>query len=113
MTAKEKPSLATLPKKPTTPPPPVAGSSSAPMADLPNLLPAQAQAPQAPQERPRGLPTLQAAPIVAEEPTQRLSIDVPLSLHVAIKAGCAQRRTKIRDEVLALLEAYYRPQEGQ
>lgn len=110
MTAKEKPSLATLPKKPTTTPP-EAGSSSAPAGDLPNLLPTPTPA-AAPQARAIAPPSLQAAPIVAEEPTQRLSVDVPLSLHILMKSGCAMRRTKIRDEVLALLEAHYRP-EGQ
>lgn len=49
-----------------------------------------------------------AAPIDPEEPTQRLTLEIPLSLHVAIKSGCALRRTKMKDEVLALLEAHYR-----
>ena len=49
-----------------------------------------------------------AAPIDPEEPTQRLTIEIPLSLHVIIKSGVARRRTKIKDEVLALLEQHYR-----
>lgn len=41
----------------------------------------------------------------ADEPEKmkRLTIDVPESLHRAIKAGCAMRGTKIADEVRALL----------
>jgi hypothetical protein len=49
------------------------------------------------------------APSEDEEPLQRLTLDIPLSLHIAIKTGCAMRRTKMREEVLALLEAHYRP----
>ncbi|MGZ9159276.1 MAG: plasmid partition protein ParG [Nitrospira sp.] len=38
------------------------------------------------------------------ERTKRLTIDVPLSLHVRIKAQCALRGTKMADEIRALLE---------
>ena len=38
------------------------------------------------------------------EPTKRLTIDVPLNLHVRIKAQCAVRGTKMADEIRALLE---------
>ena len=40
----------------------------------------------------------------AGERTKRLTIDVPLSLHVRIKAQCALRGTKMADEIRALLE---------
>lgn len=43
-----------------------------------------------------------------KEPMKRLTFDVPESLHRAIKTACAGRGTKIRDEVVALLEAHYR-----
>lgn len=68
-----------------------------------------ARASDAPVEAPQGV-SLVAAAIEPEEPTQRLTLEIPLSLHVAIKSGCAMRRTKIKEEVLKLLEAHYRPQ---
>lgn len=75
--------------------------------------PAAAAKPAAAAEPPKGgdslPPSLQAAPIEAEEPTQRLTLEIPLSLHILIKTGTVQRRTKMKDEVLALLEAHYRP----
>lgn len=42
-----------------------------------------------------------------KEPTKRLTIDVPESLHRAIKTQCAQRGTKIADEVRELLLQKY------
>lgn len=39
----------------------------------------------------------------AAEPMKRLTIDVPESLHRLIKTTCAQRGTKIADEVRDLL----------
>jgi len=41
------------------------------------------------------------------EPVKRLTIDVPASLHRAIKAQCAMRGTKIADEVRELLLQKY------
>lgn len=41
------------------------------------------------------------------EPMKRLTIDVPESLHRAIKAQCAMRGTKIADEVRELLLQKY------
>ena len=45
----------------------------------------------------------------ADEPEQmkRLTIDVPVSLHRAIKSQCAMRGTKIADEVRELLTQKY------
>lgn len=45
----------------------------------------------------------------ADEPEQmkRLTIDVPVSLHRAIKSQCAMRGTKIADEVRELLMQKY------
>lgn len=43
----------------------------------------------------------------ALEPTKRLTIDVPASLHRAIKTSCAMRGTKIADEVRNLLIEKY------
>lgn len=44
---------------------------------------------------------------VESEPMKRLTIDVPLSLHTAIKTACASRGTKIADEVRELLQSKY------
>jgi len=41
------------------------------------------------------------------EPMKRLTIDVPVSLHRAIKSQCAMRGTKIADEVRELLIQKY------
>lgn len=38
------------------------------------------------------------------EPTKRLTLDIPASLHAKIKASCAMRGTKMVDEITALLE---------
>ena len=43
----------------------------------------------------------------APEPMKRLTIDVPASLHRAIKTQCAARGTKIADEVRELLMQKY------
>ncbi len=42
------------------------------------------------------------------EGTKRLTIDIPSSLHTTIKVSCAQRGTKIADEVRELLEQRYK-----
>lgn len=44
----------------------------------------------------------------AAEPMKRLTIDIPESLHRAIKAQCAMRGTKIADEMRELLTEKYR-----
>jgi hypothetical protein len=49
------------------------------------------------------------APLEPVEPTKRLTLEIPESLHATIKSGCAYRRTLMKDEVSALLEANYRP----
>lgn len=47
---------------------------------------------------------------VTGEPTQRLSIDIPASLHQAVKTGCYQRGRTIREEVVAILQNHYCPE---
>ncbi len=42
-----------------------------------------------------------------EEPMKRLTIDIPESLHRAIKSQCAMRGSKIADEVRELLLQKY------
>jgi hypothetical protein len=54
-------------------------------------------------------PVPQYEPAVTDEPTQRLTIDIPASLHLAIKAGCYQRGRTIKEEVLAILQNHYCP----
>lgn len=63
-------------------------------------------------------PTAKAVPEAADEwvasrdaggkeTMKRLTIDVPESLHRAIKVACAERGTKIADEVRELLNQKY------
>ncbi|MES2298643.1 MAG: hypothetical protein V4582_16480 [Pseudomonadota bacterium] len=47
----------------------------------------------------------------APEPLKRLTFDVPESLHTAMKIDCARRKVKMGHEVLALLEAKWRPKQ--
>ena len=42
-----------------------------------------------------------------DEPTKRLTLDIPESLHRTIKVSCAGRGTKMAEEIRALLEAHY------
>ncbi|MFV8279846.1 hypothetical protein ACNQPY_26370 [Mycobacteroides abscessus] len=44
-----------------------------------------------------------------EEPTSRLTLDIPRSLHTEIKAQCARRGTKMVTEITELLNAHYSP----
>ncbi|MBN7314889.1 hypothetical protein [Mycobacteroides abscessus] len=44
-----------------------------------------------------------------EEPTSRLTLDIPRSLHTEIKAQCARRGTKMVSEITDLLYAHYSP----
>ena len=45
-----------------------------------------------------------------DEPTKRLTLDIPESLHRAIKVSCAGRGTKMAEEIRVLLEAHYAQQ---
>lgn len=45
-----------------------------------------------------------------EEPTSRLTLDIPRSLHAEIKAQCARRGTKMVTEITELLNAHYGPE---
>ncbi len=44
------------------------------------------------------------------EELKRLTIDVPKSLHTAIKTSCATRGTKMADEIREILSHHYRTQ---
>ncbi len=50
-----------------------------------------------------------APPVVEEaaERTKRLTLDIPVSLHTRIKVGCAERGTKMVEEIREILEAHY------
>ena len=41
------------------------------------------------------------------DPMKRLTIDVPSSLHRRLKISCAQRGSKMADEIRTLLEQHY------
>jgi hypothetical protein len=44
---------------------------------------------------------------VPAEPTRRLTVDIPESLHTRIKLACAANRQKMADAVRALLEEHW------
>lgn len=52
--------------------------------------------------RQAGIEKPQPAP--APEPMKRFTIDVPADLHVRIKTSCAERGTKMADELRQMLE---------
>ena len=57
--------------------------------------------------RPVGL-SLPEMPAHAEKiRMQRLTLDMPASLHLAIKLSCAERGVSIKDELITLLRLYY------
>lgn len=41
------------------------------------------------------------------EPRTRLTLDIPTTLHRIIKSSCAQRGTRMRDEIELLLQNHY------
>jgi hypothetical protein len=43
-------------------------------------------------------------------PMKRLTIDVPIDLHIRLKTGCAMRGEKIADVVRTLIEREFPPQ---
>jgi hypothetical protein len=43
-------------------------------------------------------------------PMKRLTIDVPIDLHIRLKTGCAMRGEKIADMVRVLIEREFPPQ---
>ena len=46
--------------------------------------------------------------ISSEEPIKRLTLDIPESLHRAIKVSCAGRGVKMAEEIRLLLEENYK-----
>jgi hypothetical protein len=62
---------------------------------------------------PRGsdAPAVVDAPAMPEEPTKRLTLDIPESLHARVKSQCAKRGKKMIDEIRILLETHF-PAEG-
>lgn len=47
-----------------------------------------------------------------DEPTRRLSIDVPESLHTRFKVACAKTRAKMAPEIIAFIEKRVRELEN-
>ena len=43
-------------------------------------------------------------------PMKRLTIDVPIDLHIRLKTGCAMRGEKISDVIRVLIEREFLPQ---
>jgi hypothetical protein len=43
-------------------------------------------------------------------PMKRLTIDVPIDLHIRLKTGCAMRGEKIADVIRLLIEREFLPQ---
>lgn len=41
-------------------------------------------------------------------PMKRLTLDIPAELHTRIKTSCAQRGTRMVEEIRELLESHYR-----
>jgi ParG len=60
------------------------------------------------------IPFKPAQPVSAEHviswPMKRLTIDVPIDLHIRLKTGCAMRGEKIADVVRTLIEREFPPQ---
>jgi hypothetical protein len=48
--------------------------------------------------------------VVIGWPIKRLTIDVPIDLHIRLKTGCAMRGEKIADVVRTLIEREFPPQ---
>jgi len=59
----------------------------------------------APQKAPHQVATEQPE----EEKLKRLTIDIPESLHMRVKSGCALEGTTMKDEVVAFLEKRFPP----
>jgi hypothetical protein len=51
--------------------------------------------------------SLPEAPSVSTVSMKRLTLDIPDALHRQIKTNCAQRGTKMAEEIRALLEKHY------
>lgn len=47
-------------------------------------------------------------PVAQAVPMKRLTLDIPNTLHRAIKTSCAQRGVKMAEEIRALFEEHYR-----
>ena len=75
----------------------------------PAALPAATDAAEAWINAPRGsdAPPIGVAPALPEEPTKRLTLDIPESLHARVKSQCAKRGKKMIDEIRILLETHF------
>jgi hypothetical protein len=61
-------------------------------------------------ERARRDPETRTNVNVISWPMKRLTIDVPIDLHIRLKTGCAVRGEKIADVVRVLIEREFPPQ---
>jgi hypothetical protein len=80
----------------------------------PATMPAAPDAAEAWINAPRGndVQPLAVAPALPEEPTKRLTLDIPESLHARVKSQCAKRGKKMIDEIRILLETHFPPEAG-
>jgi hypothetical protein len=60
--------------------------------------------------KPRDHETRTDVSVVIGWPMKRLTIDVPIDLHIRLKTGCAMRGEKIADVVRVLIEREFPPQ---
>ena len=61
--------------------------------------------------KPRDTETRTDVSVVIGWPMKRLTIDVPIDLHIRLKTGCAMRGEKIADVVRVLIEREFPPQQ--
>jgi len=61
--------------------------------------------------KPRDPETRTDVSVVIGWPMKRLTIDVPIDLHIRLKTGCAMRGEKIADVVGVLIEREFPPQQ--
>lgn len=97
----------------------ISGAGESPPAPAPQLAPAVAVAAPPPVASPPAVevsPALAPAPAVVAEPEpppapaelmKRLTIDITDNLHRRIKATCANRGTKMVDEIRIILESAF------
>lgn len=53
-------------------------------------------------------PARAPASTIAPEEMTRITIEIPLSLHIKIKTGCIKRRIKIKDAVAKAIEEQFK-----
>lgn len=87
-----------------------------PSAQMPKEAGEGAVTPTKPRVQRAPPPAMPAAPVSLaaqeKERVQRLTLDIPWSLHYEIKVACARNGTSMKDEVMGLLEKHFRQKKG-